>query len=69
MGMLTTQDIDRLRNNGASEFEILYMDVENQKDYEPLLLDKNTPTKIIDDMVNRITLPKLKIIALKHPNI
>lgn len=59
----------RHRAEGRSEQEIAYFQAENQKDYEPILKDPNTPEKVISDIVDRITLVPLKVLAFKHPNI
>lgn len=69
MGSLTQEEFDRFRDEGRSEQEIAYFDAVSQKDYDPILKDPNTPTKVITDIVDRITLVPLKILALKHPNI
>lgn len=63
------EELARFRAEGRSEQEIAYFQAENQKDYDPILKDPNTPTKVITDIVDRITLVPLKILALKHPNI
>jgi hypothetical protein len=59
----------RHRAEGRSEQEIAYFQADNQKDYEPILKDPNTPEKVISDIVDRITLVPLKVLAFKHPNI
>lgn len=69
MGNLSQEDINRMRADGRSEQEIAYFNAEKQKDYEPLLRDPETPPKIIRDIVDRITLVPLKVLALRHPNI
>jgi len=46
-----------------------YYDANKQSDYEPLLKDPNTPTNIITDIVDRLTILSFKLMALKHPNI
>ncbi len=69
MGQLTQEEFDRFRAEGRSEQEIAYYDANSQKDYETILNDPNTPTSVITDMVDRITLISLKILALKHANI
>ncbi len=69
MGNLTDSSKERFRSFGWSEQEIAFHDSENQKDWEPLLRDPNTPTNVIKDIVDRITLLPLKILAFKHPNI
>jgi len=63
------EQIARHRDEGRSEQEIKYYLANNQKDYEELLKDPDTPEKIITDIVDRITLVPLKILAFKHPNI
>lgn len=52
-----------------SKHEEMYFAADKQKDYEPLLKDPTTPESIITDIVDRITLLPLKILALNHPNI
>lgn len=69
MGQLTQEEFDRFRFEGRSEQEIAYYDAKSQKDYENILKDPNTPESVITDMVDRITLVPLKILALKHQNI
>lgn len=69
MGQLTQEEFDRFRSEGRSEQEIAYYDAPSQKSYEPILKDLNTPESVITDMVDRITLVPLKILALKHQNI
>lgn len=63
------QQIDKVVQEGISSHQDLYYKAEKQKDYEPLLKDPTTPESIIDNIVDRITLLPLKILALKHPNI
>ena len=69
MGETKEQQAERHRKEGRSEQEIAYFQAENQKDYEPLLKDQNTPEKVISDIVDRITLVPLKVLAFKHPNL
>jgi len=52
-----------------NKHELLYYAAEKQKDYEPLLTDPTTPEDVITDVVDRITMEYLKILAFKHPNI
>jgi len=69
IGETKEQKAERHRKEGRSEQEIAYFQAENQKDYEPILKDPNTPEKVVNDIVDRITLVPLKILAFKHPNI
>ena len=61
--------IIRHRAEGRSEQEIAFFQAENQKEYEPILNDPTTPERVISMIVDAITLPHLKILALSHPNI
>ena len=61
--------IIRNRAEGRSEQEIAFFQAENQKDYESILNDPNTPEKVISMIVDGITLTHLKILAILHPNI
>ncbi len=61
--------IIRHRAEGRSEQEIAFFQAENQKEYESILNDPNTPEKVISMIVNGITLTHLKILAILHPNI
>ena len=61
--------IIRHRAEGRSEQEIAFFQAENQKEYESILNDPNTPEKVISMIVDGITLTHLKILALLHPNI
>ena len=61
--------IIRHRAEGRSEQEIAFFQAENQKDYESILNDPNTPEKVISMIVDGITLTHLKILAILHPNI
>lgn len=61
--------IIRHRAEGRSEQEIAFFQAENQKEYESILNDPNTPEKIISMIVDGITLTHLKILAILHPNI
>lgn len=69
MGQLSQEEFDRFRAEGRSEQEIAYYDANSQKDYESILKDLNTPESVITDMVDRITLVPLKVLALQHPHI
>lgn len=61
--------IIRHRAEGRSEQEIAFFQAENQKEYESILNDPNTPEKVISMIVDGITLTHLKILAILHPNI
>ena len=61
--------ISRHRAEGRSEQEIAFFQAENQKEYESILNDPNTPEKVISMIVDGITLTHLKILAILHPNI
>ena len=61
--------IIRHRAEGRSEQEIAFFQAENQKEYESILNDPNTPEKVISMIVDGITLSHLKILAILHPNI
>src|SRR5574344_387771 len=61
--------IIRHRAEGRSEQEIAVFQAENQKEYESILNDPNTPEKVISMIVDGITLTHLKILAILHPNI
>lgn len=69
MGETKEQQAARHRAEGRSEQEIAYFQADSQKDYESILKDPETSEKIISDIVDRITLVPLKILAFKHPNI
>ncbi len=61
--------IIRHRAEGRSEQEIAFFQAENQKEYESILNDPNTPERVISMIVDGITLTHLKILAILHPNI
>lgn len=65
----TEEMIIRHRAEGRSEQEIAFFQAENQKEYESILNDPNTPEKVISMIVDGITLTHLKILAILHPNI
>lgn len=63
------EQVKRHREEGRSEQEIEYYLINKQKDFEPLLKDPETPESVMTDIVDRITLVPLKLLAIKHPNI